>query len=76
MMIAEFGLAAAQLRAIADAIESADEGDGAQRINPRTNDAGYVMSLRRLRKDEGFTLTVHGWNRAAASDLTLRVQTN
>ena len=76
MMIAEFGIAAAQLRAIADAIESGDEGDGKAMINPRTNDAGYVMTIRRLRKDEGFSLTVHGWNRAAAADLTLRVQTN
>ena len=76
MMIAEFGIAAAQLRAIADAIESAEEGDGAATINPRTNDAGYAMTIRRLRKDGGFSLTVHGWNRAAASDLTLRVQTD
>lgn len=75
-MRTEFAIAAEQLRAIADAIESADESDGAATLNPRTSDAGYVMTVRPLRKGAGFSLSVHGWNRAAASDLSLRVQTD
>lgn len=53
-MRTEFAIAAEQLRAIADAIESADEGDGAATLNPRTSDAGYVMTVRPLRKGAGF----------------------
>ena len=73
-MRTEFQLAVAQLRAIADALEAADEGDASSTVNIHGDDFWH-MTIRRLHGGTpGYSFSASGYDAAGVIDLTLRAE--